>query len=183
MSCASTMTHATPPIRAQSMARFTIAIAFLAAACQGPRDHEHSAMEVDRLKIDTILQAQRQAHLRTDADLLVEHIAENLLSVDAGQVTPQSREEIRQMFASYFEGALYHAWEDLEPPVIRVSSDGSMAWVVRRVRVDREEPDGAGGRRRREFTSAYTSTFEKIDGEWWMTSVCSTFEPASSAVE
>jgi len=127
--------------------------------------------------IEAILEEQRQAHVQTDADLLVSHVADELLSIDAGRITVQSREEVRQMFERYFDGARYFAWTDMEPPVIRVSPDERMALVVRRVRVDREEPNGEGGRRRRELVSAFTSTFEKIDGAWWMTTVTSTFAP------
>jgi hypothetical protein len=164
------------PIAMSNMKRLVIVTVLLGAACSETR--EHAAIEAGRLEIEAILQSQREAHLDLDADRLVESIGESLFNVVEGRVTVQSREEVRLGFTSYFEGAVYHAWEDIEPPVIQVSSDGAMAWVVRRVRADREEPDGAGGRRRRELISAYTSTFEKVNGEWRMTSVTSTFAPA-----
>jgi ketosteroid isomerase-like protein len=149
----------------------------LLAGCSGA---EEPGRAQDRAALEAILEAQRSAHLELDADRLVERIADELVSVDNGVITVQSRDQVREMFASYFEGATYFAWEDLEPPLTKISADGSLAWVVRRVGVDREEPDGAGGRRRRKFVSAYTSTFEKSDGQWWMTTVTSTFVPSES---
>ena len=134
----------------------------------------------ERVALEAILQNQRSAHLELDAEQLVEHVAERLVSIDRGAITIQTRDQVREMFASYFEGASYFAWEDLEPPLIKISSDGSMAWVVRRVEVDREEPDGSGGRRRRQLISAFTSTFEKVNGEWRLTTVTSTLVPSES---
>jgi ketosteroid isomerase-like protein len=152
-----------------------IVTSLVLAACSGSPEDERLDMDAERMRLEKILENQRQAHLELDADRLVENIAESLLSIDASEVAVQSREQVREMFSSYFQGAKYHAWEDLEPPTIRVSSGRDMAWIVRRVRADREEPDGAGGRRRRQLVSAYTSTFEKLGGEWRMTSVTSTF--------
>jgi ketosteroid isomerase-like protein len=149
----------------------------LLAGCSGAEEPGGSQ---NRAALEAILEAQRSAHLELDADRLVEQIADELVSIDSGVITVQTRAEVREMFASYFEGATYFAWEDLEPPLMKISADGSLAWVVRRVGVDREEPDGSGGHRRRQFVSAYTSTFEKSDGEWRMTTVTSTFAPSES---
>ena len=155
----------------------TIATIILLVGCS-PAEEPVSSPE--RIRLEAILQDQRSAHLELDADRLVQHVAERLISIDRGAITVQSRDQVREMFASYFEGASYFAWDDLEPPLIKISSDGSMAWVVRRVEADREEPDGAGGRRRRQFISAFASTFEKLNGEWRMTTVTSTFVPSES---
>lgn len=154
-----------------------IATIVLLAGCSRA---EEPGSSPERVALEAILQNQRNAHLERDADRLVEHIAERLVSIDRGAITIQTRGQVREMFASYFEGASYLAWEDLEPPLIKISSDGSMAWVVRRVESDREEPDGSGGRRRRQLISAFTSTFEKVNGEWRLTTVTSTFVPSES---
>ena len=143
--------------------------------CGGPGN------EVLHQELSAILAEQRTAHLETDPSAMVENIADSLLSVDAGVVSVQARRDVEAMFASYFEGAVYRRWEDVTPPIVRLSSDGSMAWVVRTVLVQRDEPDGTGGTRSHQFTSAYTSTFERMDGRWQMTSVTSTFLPPDSA--
>lgn len=145
-------------------------------SCGGGPGHE--ALHQD---LHTILAEQRTAHLETDASALVQSIADSLVSVDAGVVATQPRRDVEAMFASYFEGAIYHRWEDVIDPVVRVSSGGNMAWVIRTVAVQRDEPNGTGGTRTSQFTSAYTSTFERIDGRWQMTSVTSTFLPPDSA--
>ena len=152
---------------------FTIATICLLVGCTQASVEE----QAERVALEAILQDQRRAHLELDADRLVEHVAEQLVSIDSGTIMVQPRDEVRKMFAAYFDGASYSAWKDLEPPLIKISPGGSMAWVVRRVEVDREEPDGAGGRGRRRFISAFTSTFGKVEGEWRMTTVTSTLVP------
>jgi hypothetical protein len=40
-------------------------------------------------------------------------------------------------------------WDDLEPPIIHISADATMAWMIVRNHVRHSEPDDAGGRRER----------------------------------
>ena len=124
-----------------------------------------------------MLAAGRTAHLETDAVLLAAGLADTLLSIDNGVITRQPRDSVRAMFDRYFEGASYHAWDDAQPPVVYIAEDNSLAWVARVVCVDREEPAPEGGRRRRTFVSAYSSTFARQHGRWAMTTVTSTFLP------
>ncbi len=41
-------------------------------------------------------------------------------------------------------GATYYEWDDVEEPIVRVSNDGSMAWMITRVRVRRTQKGDAG---------------------------------------
>ena len=118
--------------------------------------------------------------METDAALIAEHLADSVFSIDGGQVIIQTKQEIEAFFRFYFEGAIYHAWQDVTPPIISISKDGSMAWVARTVRVDREDLVPGGESWRSEFTSAYTATYGLLDGRWKMTSVTSTFLPGLS---
>jgi hypothetical protein len=135
--------------------------------------------ERDRQAIEKILQRDREAHLQSDATLLTGHLADELVEVGDGAIRTRSRKEVVDFFTAMFHGATFHAWDDTTPPLIRISSDLSMAWVVRRVSADREViQEGRPVRQR--YTSAYTATYEKRAGRWWMTSVTSTFLPADA---
>ena len=138
------------------------------------------SLQSETAAIEAILTDSRRAHLETDASLIAAHLADSVFSIDGGQVIIETKEQIEAFFRVYFDGAVYHAWEDVSPPVISISVDGSMAWVARTVRVDREEPGLGGAPWRREFTSAYTATYESTDEGWKMTSVTSTFLPGLS---
>ena len=138
-----------------------------------------SDSERERQAIEKILQTDRKAHLETDARLLGGHLADELVEVSDGTFRTRSRQEVVDFFTAMFRGATFHAWEDTTAPLIQISADLSMAWVVRRVSADREEiRDGQPVRTR--YTSAYTATYEKRAGRWWMTSVTSTFLPSDA---
>lgn len=128
-----------------------------------------------------VLEAERQAHLQRDADALVAHLADTLISLDAGTISEVSRDEMRGAFHQYFSGARYERWEDLEPPRIRLSNDGKMASVARRVSVARTTHGEA--RPGDTFVSSFLATYEMRDGRWQMTSVASTFEAAGRVGE
>ena len=141
------------------------------------------ASEGEEVELRRILENDRAAHLAADAARLTANLADTLIVLDGALITPQTRQEIEVMFRAYFEGASYHEWDDLEDPVIRISTDGSMAWVARRVRVDRTAPRFGGGTQRERFESSWTATYERAGGAWKMTSVTSTFARMPSAAQ
>ena len=150
----------------------------LLAACAGapvPTGDTAPTEATARAALDSMLADSRRAHLETDAGRLAAGLADSLVSLDAGAVSVQPRDSVRAMFARYFAGARYHAWEDVEPPRVILSDDRSLAWVSRVVCVDREEPDDSGGRRRR--VSGYSATFAWQAGRYRMTTVTSTVLP------
>jgi ketosteroid isomerase-like protein len=126
----------------------------------------------DQEALLAILRDDRRAHLETDAVRLASHLADRVVQVSDGEIEVVSRDEVEALFSSIFAGAVYELWEDTRPPVIRFSSDGDMAWVARRVRARRRAATDAAAV---EYTSAYTATYETLDGDWRMTSVTSTF--------
>jgi hypothetical protein len=63
----------------------------------------------------------------------------------------------------------------VEPPVVQVSDDGGLGWLITRVRVRRTDTGHDGGPRELGFVSAGIETFEKRDGAWVRTANVSTF--------
>jgi hypothetical protein len=63
-----------------------------------------------------------------------------------------------------------------DPPVVRVSDDGSMGWVLSRLRVKRTGPGRHGAPQERAFVYAGIMTYEKRDGRWLRVANVSTFE-------
>ena len=118
-----------------------------------------------------------------DAELLASSIADTLISVSGGVIARQDRDAVREQFRGYFDGAEYGAWDDIEPPVVQLSPDGSRAVVHRTVRVDRREPGMGREWSRRQFESAWTATYAWAEGGWRMTSVTSTFPALRSLAD
>ena len=119
----------------------------------------------------------REAHFRTNVDLLLSnHPEAGFISVSQGKISQVTKDQSRQRFEAYFKGAQYYEWDDLEPPIIRVSKDGTLAWVITRVKVRRTQKDSAGTAQEQKFVYAGIMTYEKKDGRWIMSANVSTFE-------
>jgi hypothetical protein len=122
-------------------------------------------------------QADRRAHFTRDAEALVAALPEKFIYVRDGKITTQSKDDARRKFEDYFRGAEFSSWDDLEPPVVRVSSDGTTGWMIVRVKVALTKTDAAGKRTPEQFVAAWMSAYEKRDGKWFHVANTSTFEP------
>jgi hypothetical protein len=155
---------------AQSALAFALAVTLVSCSLE-------RAGSADAAALRRILAEDRRAHLELDAALIASHVADTLLSIDAGRVSRRARADVEASFLRYFAGARYNEWVDVHEPIVRVARRGGMAWVVRTVRADREAP-GLGGRpERRRLTCAWTATYEPWGAGWVMTTVTSTFLP------
>ena len=79
--------------------------------------------------------ADRKAHFEINVELILAPIPDSYLDVRDGTGANISRQQISDIFTDSFVGTTYHKWDDMEPPVIHISADGTMAWMVDRVKV------------------------------------------------
>jgi hypothetical protein len=133
-------------------------------------------LEAARRELLALHEADRLAHFTTDAARMGSGAAASFLAVSGGRVDALTPEAQRQFFEGYFAGARYEAWDDLEPPVVRVSDDGSLAFVVTRLQVRRTSPGADGQPKERSFVYAGLMTYERRDGRYVRTANVSTFE-------
>ncbi|MCO6512737.1 MAG: hypothetical protein J5I65_18285 [Aridibacter famidurans] len=98
--------------------------------------------------------------------------------VSEGEVCTMTDAESDAGFDRIMGSRDYTVYDDLIRPVVKISKDGSLAWVVvkvyaKGVRFDSEgKPAGP-----LEFTSGWIELYEKTDGEWRMTGNVSNFAP------
>jgi hypothetical protein len=140
-------------------------------ACQQQVD-----IEAERMELLNVHETDRRAHFATDIDLLLSHGTKEFIMVARGQIDTTTPAQMRGQFKRYFEDATYYAWDDLNPPIIRISKDGTLAWMITRVHVRRVQRDSTGTGQEREFVYAGIMTYEKLDGKWLRTANVSTFE-------
>ncbi len=133
-------------------------------------------VEAEKIALLRIHLIDSHAHMENDVPALIKTIPEEFIYVGDGQIARQSRDEIRDFFTGYLDGAEYEKYEDLQVPHAEVSADGTMGWVISRQAVTRTEPDGEGGTRTRSFTYAGIMTYEKIGRKWMKVANVSTFE-------
>jgi hypothetical protein len=121
-------------------------------------------------------QAARRAHLNRDVDFIVAGMGTEFITVHEGRVKVMSRDDVRKQFTEYFRGAEFSAWDDLEPPIIQVSPDGEMGWMIVRVRIAYTKTDAGGAKSKEDTVMAWISVYEKRDGKWLLIANVSTSE-------
>lgn len=117
----------------------------------------------------------RRAHFETNVPLLMSHGADTFISVSNGVISHTTADEVKQTFTRYFQDAIYYEWDDLEPPIVRISNDASMAWMIVRTKVQRTQKNENGDDVERKFVYAGIMTYEKQDGKWVRIANVSTF--------
>jgi hypothetical protein len=143
-------------------------------ACQ-----QNTSVDLEREKIAllNIHRTDREAHFETDVEKLLSHSDKNeFITVSSGRIDKVSVEQSRQFFESYFRNAKYFEWDDLEEPIVRISRDGSMAWMIVRTKVRRIQIDENGKEQTRQFIYAGIMTYEKKKEKWIRVANVSTFE-------
>jgi hypothetical protein len=122
----------------------------------------------------------RTAHLEKRADLLVASFADSFLNISHGTVALRSPAESQARFQAYFDRVTFQEWDDSAPPLIRISPDGQMAYVVVQKSVRLTAPDSAGAQRPEHTVYAWVELYEKRDGKWTLMAVVSTDRPGSA---
>jgi len=122
--------------------------------------------------------SEREAHYKTDVDKLLENAPEEFISVSRGKISRSSKDDTRKFFTGYFKDAKYYEWDDLEEPIIGISDDASMAWMITRTRIRRMQKNANGGEQEENAVYAGIMTYAKRDGRWVRVANVSTFEPA-----
>ena len=153
------------------------AVAVLGALLVSASMGASSDPEAETARLRALHQRDIEAHLKGDAEWLAGHSSDSFFSVDRGEVSFPSAAEREAMFRSYLGATTFTEYRDLREPVVRVSDDGSLAWMAVQVKVAGAQKDASGGERPLEFVSAWVMLYEKRDGEWVRAGVASTFKP------
>ena len=152
-------------------------VILLLVACAACASAEPSAdLEKEKAELLRIHKSDREAHFKTDVEGLLENSPEEFISVGRGKINRSSKEDARKMFTGYFRDAKYYEWDDVEEPIIRISNDASMAWMITRTRVRRVQKKPDGAEQEEKFVYAGIMTYEKRDGHWVRVANVSTAE-------
>jgi hypothetical protein len=158
------------------MKPFTLILLFVACAlCANAQPSPD--LEKEKAELLRIHKSDREAHFKTDVDMLLENSPEEFISVGRGKINRSSKEDARKMFTGYFRDAKYYEWDDVEEPIIRISKDASMAWMITRTKVRRVQKKADGAEQEEKFVYAGIMTYEKRDGRWMRVANVSTAEP------
>jgi hypothetical protein len=118
-----------------------------------------------------------QAHRESNVDLLLRSEGAATISANRGQVTQPTLDARRALFQQYLGATRFSEYIDLVPPVVRVSSDGSLGWVIAQVRAAGVQSTQDGGSRSLMFESAWIELYERHGGRWYRVGNVSNFKP------
>lgn len=130
--------------------------------------------------VDELLRLHHQAraaHFNRDARSMVAGFADDFLDVSNGRVTQPAREASVTRLQNYFNNSTFIEWDDISPPVIRVSEDATMGYVIvhKKVRLKAKQANGSEVEETEIF--AWIAIYRKINGEWKLVTVASTRTP------
>jgi hypothetical protein len=112
----------------------------------------------------TLLQMHRDVlrfHVENDLDSWMAAESDKYVSANRGEITHPTIEERRARLQPYLDATTFEVYRDLVEPIVRVSGDGTLGWVICQVEI-------VGTRGDEEFTSvwAWIELYAKEDGEW-----------------
>jgi hypothetical protein len=131
-------------------------------------------VERETAALAAVRDLHRQAHFNADAELLVSTWADDFRSIDSGAVSRPSKRESVAGFQDYLSNSTFVAWDDIDPPIVRISGDGAMAYVIVTKRVVLRSRAAADTTAAEESTFAWLETWEKEEGAWKLKALAST---------
>jgi hypothetical protein len=136
-----------------------------------------SGLEGDRAELLRMHQLARTAHLEKRADRMVASFDDSIHFVAAGEVTVTSPAANQARLQAYFDRSTFQAWDDIAPPILRISPDGRMAYKIVQKRVKLTAPDSSGRPVAEDVVYAWVEMYEKPADRWVLMAVASTDRP------
>lgn len=128
----------------------------------------------DITELMRLREQQKTAHLTYNAELFVEMFADNLTQLQRGNATTRTKAENLARFKTYFSGYKFLEWEDIVPPVIKISKDGTLATIIVQKRVRGSYKNDKGEEESDHTIFAWLEVWEKVKGKWKVVTVAST---------
>lgn len=128
----------------------------------------------DTAELMKLHELQKEAHLSYNAGLFVEMFADQLMQLQRGSVVTRSRSENLARFKNYFSTFKFQEWEDIKPPIVKISNDGSMATIAVQKSVKGTYKNDKDEEVFDHTIFAWLEVWEKVDGKWKVTTVAST---------
>jgi hypothetical protein len=136
---------------------------FVLAACVSAPPRSTSADEQALLRLHD---AALRAHVEGDVEALLATQADHFVLVNRGEVSSPSEDQRREFLGPYLAGAKFEFYRDAVPPIVKVSRDGSLGWVIAQVEARGVVAAPEGGRQPLQFVVAWIELYERQGREW-----------------
>lgn len=147
---------------------------------QGSLDDLRAPVEVltDEQKLLRLHRKAMDAHFFEDPSMLKGYFGPEGVVAFNGEVVPVTGADSEAMMERIFSSRDHTRYDDLIRPIVEVSDDGSLGWVIVQVEATGVLFDESGAPAGPlQFTSAWISLHRKQDGEWRQIGNVSNFKP------
>lgn len=120
----------------------------------------------DKAAIRHRYETTRQGHREGDPAKLLAQYGQRWDDLRDGTIVPRKKDEELQRTTDFLAGLRYLAWEDVNPPRIEVSADGTMAWLLGEVRARAMRTQPAGSERELAYRCSWLQVYATRDGRW-----------------
>ena len=107
-----------------------------------------------------------RAHLESDVDLLLEDDAPEGTQANRGVVSTTGAADTRSHMGSYLARTTFTEYRDLIEPLVAVSRDGTLGWVIVQVYARGTQRQDDGKVEPLEFTCAWIELYARREGRW-----------------
>ena len=135
---------------------------------------KENTLSVEKEKILTLHNLQRDYHFNKDSIAFLNQLSDNFISVNKGKITSPKRKETLTRYHRYFSSVEFVKWDDITPPIIKFSDDGSLAYCIVDKLVVLTYEDANKKKVEQKTHFAWTSIYKKYGDEWKIDCVIST---------
>ena len=107
-----------------------------------------------------------EAHRTGDVERWMSLESREYVSANGGRVTFPEFSDRRAQRAVYLAGATFEVYRDLREPLVRVSEDGSLGWLIAEVEVRGSSASSSGESEPIHDIWAWVELYEKVEGAW-----------------
>lgn len=107
-----------------------------------------------------------EAHRKGDVESWMALEAKEYVSANRGRISFPTIEARRSMRAGYLGSTTFSSYLDLRPPIVQVSRDGTLGWVIVEVEASGQQTEEDGSLAPLHFIFAWIELYEKQSGIW-----------------
>ncbi len=107
-----------------------------------------------------------QYHIENNLEAWMRDESESYTIANRGQIDHPTIAQRKARLAPYLNSTTFSEYRDLVDPIVKVSNDGSLGWVICQVKVVGESAMEGGAKAPFESVWAWIELYEKQKGEW-----------------
>ena len=135
------------------------------------------ATAADEQRLLELQEGVLQAHRDNDVQALLDTQADDFIVLNPGEISSPTKHELEQMLGPYLASTQFEYYRDAIPPIVKVSRDRSLGWVMAQVEVRGTQETPEGTREPLAFVVAWIELYERREQGWVAIGNASSFKP------